>query len=59
VLIQYKYCFKVVYCLLVDLLSVEDNVFFEGIFIVFKGDFAQIFLVVLHGLQADVVHAYV
>jgi hypothetical protein len=35
---------------LVDLLFIKDNVLFESIFIVFKGDFAQILLVVSHSL---------
>jgi hypothetical protein len=59
VLIQHKYYFKVVHRLLVDLLSVKDNVLFSGILIVLKGDFAQILLVVSHSSQADVVHACV
>jgi hypothetical protein len=48
VLIQYKYCFKVVHCLLVDLLSIKDNVLFRGIFVVLRGDFAQILLIILY-----------
>jgi hypothetical protein len=59
VLIQHKYYFKVVYRLLVDLLSVEDDVLFRGIPIVFRGDFTQILLIVPHGSQTDVVHACV
>jgi hypothetical protein len=56
VLIQYKYCFEVVYCLLVDLLSIKNDVLFRGIPIMFKGDFAQILLIVLYSSQADVVY---
>jgi hypothetical protein len=56
---QHKYCFKVVHRLLVDLLSVKDNVLFGGIPVVLKGDFAQILPVVPHGSRADVVHVCV
>jgi hypothetical protein len=59
VLIQHKYCFEVVHRLLVDLLSVEDDVLFGGIPVVLGGDFAQILSVVPHGSRADVVHACV
>jgi hypothetical protein len=56
---QHKYCFKVIHRLLVDLLSIKDDVLFEGILIVLRGDFAQILLVVLYSSQADIIHTYV
>jgi hypothetical protein len=37
---QYKYCFKVVHRLLVDLQSVTDNVLFKGVPMILSGDFA-------------------
>jgi hypothetical protein len=37
---QYKYCFKVVYWLLVDLWSVMDNILFRGVPVILRGDFA-------------------
>jgi hypothetical protein len=54
---QHKYCFEVVYCLLVDLRSVTDDVLFGGIPVILGGDFAQILPVVPHGSRADTVYA--
>jgi hypothetical protein len=52
---QYKYCFKVVHRLLVDLQSVTDNVLFKGVLVILGGDFAQILLVIPHSSRPDIV----
>jgi hypothetical protein len=47
---QYKYCFKVIHRLLVDLRSIIDDILFGGVPIILRRDFAQILLVVLYSL---------
>ncbi|PVH69004.1 hypothetical protein DL98DRAFT_352491, partial [Cadophora sp. DSE1049] len=51
----HKYCFKVVYRLLVDLQKTTNGVLFSGVFVILGGDFAQIFFVVPRGSRADII----
>ena len=54
-LIQYKYCFEVVYRILKDIRG--SNALFGGILVILGGDFAQILLVVRRVNRARIIAA--
>ena len=58
VLMQHRHCFEAIYCLLIDLWSIVDDLLFGGVPIILGGDFIQILPIVLNGLQAQVIGAY-
>ena len=55
--IQYRHCFKAIYCLFVDIQNIVEDLLFRGIPFILSRDFAQILLVIKNSLQPNIVKA--